>query len=93
MQGRALGGGVIDLAMSAPMGPTTGHVAMPRFKRAHDVLIMQPFDLAFYHQGPMLEPTLFLEANRRRLGQGLEIESLFTLVLAVDKLGNLNSGL
>jgi len=41
------------------------------------VLIMQPFDLAFYQQGPMLEPTLFLEANRRRLVEGLEIHSMF----------------
>ena len=77
MQGQTLRKGVIDLTMSHPMDPTTGYVAMSRFKRADDVLIMQPFDLAFYQQGPMLEPTLFLEANKRRLIEGLEIHSIF----------------
>ena len=77
MQGRTLCKGEIDLTMSSPMDPTTGYVAMSRFKKADDVLIMQPFDLAFYQQGPMLEPTLFLEANKRRIGEGLEIHSLF----------------
>ena len=77
MQGRTLCKGKIDLTMSSPMDPTTGYVAMSRFKKADDVLIMQPFDLAFYQQGPMLEPTLFLEANKRRFGEGLEIHSLF----------------
>ena len=77
MQGGTLCTRKIDLTMSSPMDPTTGYVAMSRFKKADDLLIMQPFDLAFYQQGPMLEPTLFLEANKRRIGKGLEIHSSF----------------
>ena len=67
MQGRTLSKGKIDLTMSSPMDPTTGYVAMSRFRSASDVLIMQPFDLGFYQQGPTLEPELFIQYNRMRL--------------------------
>jgi hypothetical protein len=79
MQGRTLSKGKIDLTMSSPMDPTTGYVAMSRFRSASDVLIMQPFDLGFYQQGPTLEPELFIQYNRMRLVERLDNESLRAL--------------
>ena len=58
------------------MDPTTGYVAMPRFRSASDVLIMQPFDLGFYQEGPTLEPELFIQYNRMRLVEQLDSDSL-----------------
>ena len=79
MQGRTLSKGKIDLTMSTPMDPTTGYVAMSRFRSASDVLIMQPFDLGFYQQGPTLEPELFIQYNRMRLVERLDSDSLRAL--------------
>ena len=79
MQGRTLSKGKIDLTMSSPMDPTTGYVAMSRFRSASDVLIMQPFDLGFYQQGPTLEPELFIQYNRMRLVERLDSDSLHAL--------------
>ena len=61
------------------MDPTTGYVAMSRFRSASDVLIMQPFDLGFYQQGPTLEPELFIQYNRMRLVERLDSDSLHAL--------------
>jgi hypothetical protein len=79
MQGRTLSKGKIDLTMSSPMDPTTGYVAMSRFRSASDVLIMQPFDLRFYQQGPTLEPELFIQYNRMRLVERLDSDTLHAL--------------
>ena len=79
MQGRTLSKGKIDLTMSTPMDPTTGYVAMSRFKSASDVLIMQPFDLGFYQQGPTLEPELFIQYNRMRLVERLDSDTVRAL--------------
>ena len=65
--------------MSSPMDPTTGYVAMSRFRSASDVLIMQPFDLGFYQQGPTLEPELFIQYNRMRLVERLDSDGLHAL--------------
>ena len=61
------------------MDPTTGYVAISRFRSASDVLIMQPFDLGFYQQGPTLEPELFIQYNRMRLVERLDSDSLHAL--------------
>ena len=58
------------------MDPTTGYVAMSRFRSASDVLIMQPFDLGFYQQGPTLEPELLIQYNRMRLVERLDDDNL-----------------
>ena len=79
MQGRTLSKGKIDLTMSTPMDPTTGYVAMSRFRSASDVLIMQPFDLGFYQQGPTLEPELFIQYNRMRLVERLDSDTVRAL--------------
>lgn len=79
MQGRTLSKGKIDLTMSSPMDPTTGYVAMSRFRSASDVLIMQPFDLGFYQQGPTLEPELFIQYNRMRLVERLDSDTVRAL--------------
>ena len=66
--------------MSSPMDPATGHVAMSRLRSASGVLIMQPFDLEFYRQGPTLEPEICIECNRMRLDerrQNASIQELF----------------
>jgi hypothetical protein len=52
---------------------------MSRFRSASDVLIMQPFDLGFYQQGPTLEPELFIQYNRMRLVERLDGDSLHAL--------------
>ena len=79
MQGRTLSKCKIDLTLRSPMDPTTGYVAMSRFRSASDVLIMQPFDLGFYQQGPTLEPELFIQYNRMRLVERLDSDSLHAL--------------
>ena len=79
MQGRTLSKGEIDLTMSNPMDPTTGYVAMSRFRSASDVLIMQPFDLKFDRHGPTLEPEMFIQYNRMRLVERLDSDSLHAL--------------
>ena len=76
MQGRTLSKDKIDLTMSSPMDPTTGYVAMSRFRSASGVLVMQPFDLKFYRQGPTLEPEMFIQYNRMRLVERLAGDSL-----------------
>ena len=79
MQGKTLSKGKIDLTMSSPMDPTTGYVAMSRFRSASDVLIMQPFDLEFDRQWPTLEPEMFIQYNRMRLVERLDSDSLHAL--------------
>ena len=79
MQGRTLSKGKIDLTMSSPMDPTTGYVAMSRFRSTSHVLIMQPFDLKFYRQRPTLEPEMFIQYNRMRSVERLDSDRLHAL--------------
>ena len=51
MQGFTLPAGTVDLNLGPRADPVTGYVAMSRFKRADDVLILQPFELAVFQQG------------------------------------------
>ena len=61
MQGFTLLAGKIDLKLSKFMDAVTAYVAMSRFKRADDVLILQPFDLEVFQQGVPDQPALLLK--------------------------------
>ena len=50
--------GKVDLNLGARGDPVTGYVALSRFKRADDVLILQAFDLETFQQGAPELPTL-----------------------------------
>lgn len=63
-QGYTLPAGKVDLNLHDHADPVTGYVAMSRFKRADDVLIIQPFDLAVFQQGIADQPRLLLERLR-----------------------------
>ena len=54
----------MDLNLRDNADPVTGYVAMSRFKRAEDVLILQPFDLEVFQQGIADQPRLLLERLR-----------------------------
>ena len=56
--------GTVDLNLGPRADPVTGYVAMSRFKRADDVLILQPFELAVFQQGVSEEANLLLEHLR-----------------------------
>ena len=64
MQGFTLPVGKVDLNLRHYADPVTGYVAMSRFRRADDVLILQPFDLAVFQQGIADQPRLLLERLR-----------------------------
>ena len=64
MQGFTLPAGTVDLNLGPRADPVTGYVAMSRFKRADDVLILQPFDLSVFQQGVAEEANLLLEHLR-----------------------------
>ena len=59
-QGFTLPAGTVDLNLGPRADPVTGYVAMSRFKRADDILILQPFDLAVFQQGVSEEANLLL---------------------------------
>ena len=58
LQGFTLPVGKVDLNLGAHGDPVTGYVALSRFKRADDVLILQAFDLNTFQQGAPELPTL-----------------------------------
>ena len=64
MQGFTLHAGKVDLKFGERTDPVTGYVALSRFKAAHQVLILQPFDLAVFQQGVADQPALLLEHLR-----------------------------
>ena len=64
MQGRTLHAGMLDLNLRDQADPVTGYVAMSRFKKAEDVLILQAFDLSVFQQGIADQPKLLLERLR-----------------------------
>lgn len=64
MQGRTLHAGMVDLNLRDQADPVTGYVAMSRFKKAEDVLILQAFDLSVFQQGIADQPKLLLERLR-----------------------------
>ena len=51
MQGFTLPAGKIDQNLSKNADPATLYVAMSRFKKADDVLILQPFSIEVFQQG------------------------------------------
>jgi len=61
MQGFTLPAGKIDLNLSKQADPVTLYVAMSRFKKADDVLILQPFDISAFQEGVPDQPALLLE--------------------------------
>ena len=65
MQGFTLPAGMVDLKMRDHGDPVTGYVAMSRFKKADDVLILQPFELATYQQGIPMQPQILREGTNR----------------------------
>ena len=60
MQGFTLPEGKVDLNMSSNTDPVTGYIALSRFKKADDVVIMQPFDISVFKQGAADQPVLLL---------------------------------
>ena len=61
MQGFTLPAGKIDLNLSKNADPATLYVAMSRFKKADDVLILQPFSIEVFQQGVPDQPRLLLK--------------------------------
>ena len=60
LQGWTLPAGKVDLNLSKSTDPVTGYVALSRFKRADDVLILQPFPLQTFQQGAPEQPEILL---------------------------------
>ena len=60
LQGWTLPAGKLDLNLSKNTDPVTGYVALSRFKRADDVLILQPFSLDIFQQGAPEQPEILL---------------------------------
>ena len=54
----------MDLNLRPRSDPVTGYVAMSRFKRADDVIILQPFELTVFQKGVSEEANLLLEHLR-----------------------------
>ena len=61
MQGFTLPAGKIDLNLSKNADPATLYVAMSRFKKADDVLILQLFSIEVFQQGGPDQPHLLLK--------------------------------
>ena len=59
MQGVNLRSCKIDLNLGG-MDPVTGYVAATRFKRADDVIILQPFDIKIFQKGAPDQPQLLM---------------------------------
>jgi hypothetical protein len=59
MQGFNLRSCKIDLNLGG-MDPVTGYVAATRFKRADDVIILQPFDIKIFQKGAPDQPQLLM---------------------------------
>ena len=60
-QGLTIHKGLLDLKVSAQTDATTLYVGMSRFRRADDLLILQPFDLDVLQQGAPAAPTFLLD--------------------------------
>ena len=60
-QGLTVHKGLLDLKVSAQTDATTLYVGMSRFRRADDLLILQPFDLEVLQQGAPAAPTFLLD--------------------------------
>ena len=74
MQGFTLSAGKVDLNLGAHSDPVTGYVALSRFRRADDVLILQPFELDVFQQGVADQPALLLEKLRGQdISEGLRV--------------------
>ena len=74
MQGFTLPAGKVDLNLGAHSDPVTGYVALSRFRRADDVLILQPFELEVFQQGVADQPALLLEKLRGQdISEGLRV--------------------
>jgi hypothetical protein len=61
MQGFTLPAGKVDLNLTGKADPVTAYVALSRFKRADDVLILQAFDLRTFQEGVADQPALLLK--------------------------------
>ena len=61
MQGFTLLVGKADLNLGTHADPVTGYVALSRFKKAEDVLILQPFELELFQQGAPEQATILHE--------------------------------
>ena len=74
MQGFTLSAGKVDLNLGAHSDPVTGYVALSRFRRADDVLILQPFELEVFQQGVADQPALLREKLRGQdISEGLRV--------------------
>ena len=60
-QGLTIQKGLLDLKVSAHTDATTLYVGVSRFRRADDLLILQPFDLDVLQQGAPAAPTFLLD--------------------------------
>ena len=60
-QGLTIGTGVVDLKVGRNTDSTTLYVAISRFRRADDLLILQPFDIEVLQQGEPAQATFLLE--------------------------------
>ena len=60
-QGLTVHKGLLDLKVSAQTDATTLYVGMSRFRKADDLLILQPFDLDVLTQGAPAAPTFLLD--------------------------------
>lgn len=61
LQGFTLLVGKVDLNLGMHADPVTGYVALSRFKKAEDVLILQPFELELFQQGVPEQATILHE--------------------------------
>ena len=69
LQGFTLLVGKVDLNLGMHADPVTGYVALSRFKKAEDVLILQPFELELFQQG-VPEQAAILHEHFARLPPG-----------------------
>ena len=60
-QGLTIGTGVVDLKVGRNTDSTTLYVAISRFRRADDLLILQPFDIEVLQQGEPAQAAFLLE--------------------------------
>ena len=60
-QGLTVHKGLLDLKVGAQTDATTLYVGMSRFRKADDLLILQPFDLDVLTQGAPAAPTFLLD--------------------------------
>jgi hypothetical protein len=65
-QGLTIGTGVVDLKVGRNTDSTTLYVAISRFRRADDLLILQPFDIEVLQQGEPAQAAFLLEHLERQ---------------------------